>query len=238
MSYILPVILILLSMVIFAFLQLSPSLFIIFYHSRLAKTSKKRADDQSLSYILGTEIYATFIWIVIYFIIFAAFLYVPEFGGGLFPFIMAGVFFAEAIIILFFYFRRKKSKSSTALFISRRISKNLIHNAEKANNRTDCITLGFMANLPELFFTLPVFIVSATILQNTPALPRAIIIIALVCASTVPLLTVRRLYHTDHNLAEIQRLHVKLRPHIRFILTLAYFALALTIINMGILQNG
>lgn len=238
MSTVLSVILLILAMVIFAFLTLPSGLFAIFYHTRLAKTTAKKADDQSLSFILGTEIFATFIWLLIYIIVFIIFYNIPDFEKGLFPFILSGICFAEAIAFTFFYFRPKKKKASTALFLPRRIAKNLILQSDKAKNRSDCIALGFIANFPELIFSLPIFIISAVILQNTSALPRTLIIIIFVITSAVPLFIVRHFYHTGHNLADIQRLRVKLRSHIRIILALAYFAVALVMLNIGIIQNG
>ncbi len=225
-------------MVIFAFLQLSPGLFTIFYHSRLAKTSKKRADDQSLSYILGNEIFHTTFWLIIYFVIFAIFYNIPDFNQGVFPYVMAGICFAEAIAIFFFYFRPSKQKKSTSLFIARRTAKSLFYRAETIKNRSDCITLGFVTNLLELVFTLPIIILCTIILQDSPALSRAAIIIAFVIISAVPLFIIRGLYHKDYTLADLQRLRTKLKTHFRVILTLAYIAIAFTIFNIGLLQNG
>ena len=238
MSYILSVVLILLSMVIFAFLQLTPGLFTIFYHSRLAKTSKKRADDQSLSFILGTEIFSTTIWILVYFIIFALFYNVPDFNQGIFPFVMAGICLAEASVSFFFYFRSNKQKPSTATFITRHNAHTLTYRAKTIKNRSDCIMLGFVSNIPELIFTIPLFIICTNILQDTPALPRAVIIIAFVIIPAIPLLVIRSLYQKNYNLANIQRLRAKLIIHFRIILALTYLAIAFTLLNIGLLQNG
>ena len=232
MSYILSVIFFLLSMVIFCFTQISSGLFSIFYHFRLAKTSKKQADDAALSYILGTEIFATAIWLVTYITIFCL-----NFDSisPIFLWLMAGICLADAVIILIFYFCRNKSQTTT--FISRRIANNLINNAMKTKSRSDAIILGFVSCLPDFIFTLPIYIVCSTFLQSENAIPRAVIIILAVIISVIPHFVIRTFFQTDHNLAEIQRFRIKLKPHFRFMLFLAYIAAALTLTNYAMISQ-
>ena len=226
-------------MLIFAFLQLLPGTFSIFYHYALAKTSAKKADDQSLSFILGAEILVATIWFIVYITIFCIFYDAPDFCPLSVYWTLAGIMLAEAIIIPFFYFRRSKiTNTSTALFIPRNIASTLSMRARKAKSRPDCITLGLIAGLPELIFTLPLYVISTIILLDTAALPRAAIIILYIIVATLPLFIIRLAYRTGHNLAEITRIRTKLKPHFRFILCIAYLCLAIAIINLGALQNG
>ena len=218
-------------MVIFLFLQLPSGVFSIFYHFRLAKTSKKQADDAALSFILGVEIFTTIAWLLTYIIMFCC---DTNITATPFAWVMAGVCFAEAIAVLFFYFRR--GKSSTALFISRRTAKGLRNYAKNIKNRSDAVLLGFISCLPELLFTLPLYIICSAFLQSESVAPRAIIIILAIIVSIIPLFVIRTLFRTDKNLADIERLRIKLKPHFRIIIFLAYLALALSLINYAIIN--
>lgn len=218
-------------MVIFCFLQIPSSVFSLFYHFRLAKTTKKQADDAALSFILGVEIFNTIMWLLTYIIIFCC---QPSFVSPLFLWLMVGICLAEAVAAFFFYFRN--DKTSTATFISRRIAKCLATRSQTVKSRSDAITLGFISCLPELLFTLPLYITCSAFLQNENALPRAALIIIAVVIAVVPLFVIRAFFRTDHNLAEIQRLRVKLKPHFRFILLLAYIAATISLIDLAIIN--
>ena len=221
-------------MVIFCFLEMPSGLFSIFYHLRLAKTSKKKADDAALSFILGVEIFTTLIWLLTYFIIFTLFTYNTTIITSPFLWTMSGICFAEAIIMAFFYFRQGKS---TALFIPRRVAKSLITHAEKTKSRSDAIMLGFISCLPELLFTLPIYIVCSVLLQGEDFLPRTFIIILSVLIVTAPLFIIRTFYHAGHNLADITRIRTRLKIHFRIILALAYIALSLALVNLAIINS-
>lgn len=212
-----------------------PGTFSIFYHYALGKTSAKKANDRSLSFILGVEIFISFAWLFVYAIIFAIFYNSIDFCPNLFFWIISGIFLAESIAILFFYFRRGKS---AALFIPRCTATALSMHAKKAKTRSDAITLGFFASLPELIFTLPLYIISAIILLNTTVFPRALIILLYILVSIIPLFIIRFYYSTGHNLAEITRFRVRLKPILRLIISFLYFFLAIIILNLGVINYG
>lgn len=220
--------------IIISLLQLVPGTFSIFYHYALGKTTIKKADDQSLSFILGTEIFTGSVWIL-FLIILSTFGGVIDIYSMPFFLIISGIFFAEAIAFLLFYFRHG---SHTALFIPRGIANGLRTLARKTKSRSDALALGFFVNLPEFIFTFPLYLISAIILLNVLALPRAIIIITYIISITLPLFCIRLLYHNGHNLAHITRLRASLKPYIRIIIPLAYIFLALTTINLGIINHG
>ena len=221
-------------MIIFTFLQLPNGLFSIFYHFRIAKTNHKKADDAALSFILGFEVFMTVFWLLVYLIIFTCFYFNPEILTSIFLYIMAGICFAEAIAIVFFYYRR--GKTTTALFIPRKIAKNLIKKSEAVKSRSDAIILGFVSGIPELLFTLPLFITCSALLQTENALSRSLVIILAVVSAATPLFVVRFFYRTNHNLAEIERIRTKLKPHFRLILSLAYLAISILLINLALMK--
>lgn len=230
MSVFVSVIILLLIMLITASLQLAPSTFSIFYHYALGKTTAKKADDRSLSFILGVEIFASLIWVLLFFIL-TLLRFIIDVYSPLTFWIISGIFFAEAIAFLLFYYRHGHG---TALFIPRNTASALQSCAQKANSRSDAIALGFFANFPELIFTLPLYFISTVILLNTPTLPCAPIIILCLASAILPLLIVRILYRSDRNLAFITRIRVRLKPFLRIIIPLLYVALASATLILGV----
>ena len=220
-------------MLITASLQLVPGTFSYFYHYALGRTTAKKADDRSLSFILGAELFASLIWTLL-FIIITILRSTIDFYSPLVFWITSGILSAEAIAFLLFYYRRGRG---TALFIHRNTAATLQSCARKANSRSDAITLGFFVNLPELIFTLPLYFISAIILLNTTSLPCAPIIILYLVSVITPLFIVRIIYRSDHNLADIARLRTSLKPYLRIIIPILYIALAFAILAMGVF-NG
>lgn len=228
------VIIILLSMLITASLQLVPGTFSCFYHYALGKTSSKKAGDRSLSFVLGTEIFVSLIWILLLITLSLLDPIVDIYSAPVFL-VTSGILFAEAVAFLLFYFRRS---NCTSLFISRKIAATLQTRARKASSRSDAIALGFFAGLPELIFTLPLYFISAAILLNTPSIPCVPIIVFYIIFATLPLFTIHIAYHNDQNLASITRFRTKLKPFIRIIIPIIYAAIALLAINLGVSNHG
>ncbi len=222
-------------MLIFMSLQLVPATFSIFYHYALGKTSVKKADDRSLSFVLGSEIFSAFVWVIVYTLLFTFFCTASEFCPSIIFWIMSGVLIAEAVLMLFFYYRKG---NATALFISRRTAKALCNYSCKAKNRSDAIAVGFFAGFPELIFTLPLYIISAIILLDATTLPRTLIILLLILAGVIPLFIIRTFYRTSHNLASITRLRIRIKPFVRFIIPLLYLFLAIAVLNLGVVNYG
>ena len=112
------VILLLLSMLIVGFLQLRPSILLIFLHYASAKYSKKRVSNLTLFYILGSFMILFVILMSLYFITAA----ILTFGHVFVPFlyILAGVLGAIGILCPLFYYRKGQG---TRLFISRKTAK-------------------------------------------------------------------------------------------------------------------
>ena len=234
MSVFLSVVIILIAMLIQAFLQLNPGLFACFYHHALGKTSRRKADDIALSYILGTEIYTATIFLVIYFVI--SFSTVNKIASNnIFVAVITGIFIAESVITSLFYFRKKskKSESTTTLFLPRRLTKNLITHAESVKSRSDTIALGIVAASLEFFFTLPLYIIISIEILNLDPHYNFIYIIAYIIITTIPLFSIRTAFHAGHNLAEIQRFRVKNKFLTRLILSSGYLLIAILVIMKG-----
>lgn len=222
-------------MLIQAFLQLTPGTFALFYHYALGKKSAKIADDFGLSFILGVEVFTATVLLLVYSLTFFIFCNQPGFCNHIFLWIMTGVFIAEALAFFFFYYRKGRT---TALFIPRRIAKNIILRAEKTKSRSDAFILGFVSGSPELLFTLPLYIISVVELMLVPTLPRILTIIFYIIVLTIPLFSIRSLYRTGHNLAEIQRSRARAKSFVRLFISICFLLLAFATIIIGVFING
>ena len=231
MSVLLSVIILVLIVFILDSLQLVPGIFSIFYHSALGKNTRNKTDDLSLGFIFGTEIFVAIFFATMY----SVFSFIFLNGGScnqILLFILAGILFAEGLAFLLFYYRRGKG---TALFIPRSIAKNISNKTIKT--RSDAILLGLFAGVPELLFTLPLYIVATIALLNVPNFSACLVIISYILLTTIPLFIIRTAYRAGRNLAEIERFRIKIKPFIRILIPLAYFAIASIIIQIG-LANG
>lgn len=237
MSIILSVISLILVVVIQLLLQLTPATFSIFYHYALGKYRSKKADDLALNFIFGVELFNATIWLSVYFVIYAIFINLPDFHHGIILWILAGITVAEAIVFFCCYFRRIKSRNSasTALFIPRHFAANLSARAEHIKNKKDAFTLGFFVGVPELIFTLPLFIIADLILTNSLTFTPTIVIILAVLAMTIPLFAIRTAFRSGSSLAILQRFRAHAKPVIRFLATLLLLALSATLIGLELL---
>lgn len=217
-------------MLIQAFLQLTPGIFSIFYHSALAKHSDKKADDLSLYFILGVEFFFATIFMALFLPVSFLFTF-QDFMSELFPWLMSGILGALSVASFFYYFRNKE----TTLFISRRVAKNLTLRAEKVKNRSDAFLLGFFSGVPELLFTLPLIIISLVQGLESIALPTFPIIILYIISATLPLFLIRAFYRGGLNLADIEKLRVKNQPFFRLTITLSFLFLMILVIISGII---
>lgn len=224
-----PVILAVVVMLILASMQLAPGTFSIFYHFMLGKYSRKKADNLSLSFIFGTELFMVAIWLLTYFILYAFFTNLTDYQ--IFLWIFAGISVAESVSFFLFYFRSPASRKSTALFVPRRFTNTIMNRITTIKTRKDAFLLGFFIGVPELVFTLPLFIITNTILLNTTLIPTAFTIALIVFITILPLFVVRTLYRAGYTLASIHRFRVHLKPTIRILLPLGYLIIAIILIT-------
>lgn len=242
MSIILSVISLILVVVILTSLQLTPATFSIFYHHALGKYSSKKADNLSLYFILGVELFAAAMWLLIYFILYALLINLHDFHHNIMFWIFAGITIAEAIIFFIYYFRRpaksenkSRRQTSTALFLPRRFANALLFRTTHLKNQKDALLLGFFVGVPELIFTLPLFIIANFILLYCIEISAAITIFVATLLMTIPLFATLIAFHSDHNLANIQRFRAHIKPILHFSIPLCLLALSITLINLGLL---
>ena len=235
MSIFIPVAILIVATLIQAFMQLTPGVFALFYHYALGKNSSTKADNLSLHFILGTITFIIIVWLFIYALIFTVFYNRIEPYPNFLPWLMAGIFLAESIASLLFYYRKGKF---TTLFIPRSIAKTLDSHARKIKNRSDAFILGFFSGIPELIFTLPLYVISAIELMKINSPPRCIFIIIYVIVSIIPLFVIRTLYRHDHTLAKIEHTRIRAKLFIRILLCVGFLLLALAVIKLGVFNHG
>ena len=229
------IIILILVALIFCFLQVTPGVFTIFYHYSLGRFSKTKTDDLSLDFILGVETITAITWLAIYVIVFALFYHNQIQIDSLSLWILAGVLFVEAFFSLLFYYRKG---SSTATFIPRSASRAFSNDAKKIKTRKDSFFLGLLSTIPELPFTLPLYILSTIILANSTLLYPALAIILLIIIPTIQLFIIRIIYRKGHNLAKIQHFRTKFKPFVRLLIPTCLLVLAAILIYLGVLYNG
>ena len=222
-------------MLIQGFLQTAPGVFSIFYHHALGKTTAKKADDQALSFILGTEISTAVFFLITYFVI-TFFIAENNFLNSTFLWVMSGIFAALGVFAFFCYFRLgKKNKNTTKLFLTRHAAESFLYHATHNKNRTDTILLGFLATTAELIFTLPLFIISSVEILNLSPRFNFIFIIVYIVVATIPLFTTRMMFRTNHNLAEIQKIRIKQKLLFRIIISVSYITIAVLTFISGVI---
>lgn len=217
-----------------ASLQLSSGIFLIFRHYASGKYSRKKVDNFTLLYLLGIETFNTVMFLSIYSFYFSIFYHFPNAELHYFPWAMAGVCIALSVSSFLYYYRRKSR--GTELFIRRKYAKNLIHRAKNVKTKSDAFMLGCFANIAELIFVIPLFILAVVSINEFDILPRSPFAFLFIISSIVPILTIIVLYNTGHNIAEIERRRIKDKPFFRFIIPLGYILLAFTLLNMGLFK--
>lgn len=220
------------AMLIFAFLQLVPGIFLLFHQYASGKYSKNRSTDLITFFILGVETTVALIFLSLLFILGISPAITHAVDNDIFSWIMSGVFFAAAIALFMFYYRRGRGSK---LFIPRRLASHYQAKIPTIKTRSDAFVFGLIAGVPELCFTLPVYIIATTTMNqlglSSPEHAGLIILFAL--AAVLPLFLFHIFTHT-YNFADLIRFRFKHKSFFRFCLSFFYFLIAIFII-MGVL---
>ena len=234
MSVLASVGILILSLLIFMLMQLSPGIFLLFSHYNKGKFSRRKAADLNLFYIVGAEIMVTMIFLCIYFTVSALAPIQLNLDNGIIVWTIIGALITISFLFFIFYYRKG---SGTRLFISRRFADAADSKAKAIKSRSDAFVLGYSAGIPELIFTLPLyFICSLEIMRiGTTGLDRALLILLFIMVSLVQLFIINFQFARRRNLAEIQRSRVKNKPFIRSTVSFLYFLIAILIITFRII---
>lgn len=217
------------AMLILAFLQLVPGIFLLFTHYASGKYSKLKATDLTTFFILGVETAVVLIFLSLCTILCVSPATTFIIDSDIFAWIMAGIFLALSLVIFSFYYRKGRGSK---LFISRRLAHEYQAKIPTVKTRSDAFVFGLTALIPELIFTLPLFLIVTTeIMQlGTDCFARAGLIILFALVTILPLLIFYTFSQHSRNLADFIRFRFKNKTFFRLTLALLYFLIAVLII--------
>ena len=229
MSVLTSVGILLLSALILAFLQLVPGIFALLLHFSSGKFSKNKASDFGTFFLLGAETSIILIFLFVYFILTSTPAIAYAVTDPLFAWIMAGILAALGLFFLCCYYRRG---SGSELFISRNLAHKYRQKAATIKNRSDAFILGLIASVPELIFTLPLYILAVlqVNLLAPDSLTRASLIILFALIAILPLFILHATASHGYNLADFLKFRFKNRQFFRFAITLFYLFIIILII--------
>lgn len=224
---------VILAMLIMASMQLSSSVFLLFYHHALGKKSKSDVSFLTLFYFLGVEIISAVLFLSCYLLANVCFLFCTNPENTLLAWIMTGVLIALSITFFFLYF---KSKKTTEIFIPHKFSETLLINTAKINKASDAFALGAMSTIGEFIFTIPLYILtSIEIIELGDKYPAAdLLTILYILTPIIPIFIVYIKFRLGQNLAEIQRHRIKNINFTRFIVSLSFLTIAIIMIYFRI----
>lgn len=222
---------IILTMLILAFLQFIPGIFLLFNHYAFGKYSKAKATDLAVFFILGVETAIVLTFLLVYSILctIPATAFVVD--SDAFAWTMAVIFFILSSAMLLLYYRKG---AGTKLFVSRRTANYFQIKITTIKSRSDAFVFGLVSTFPELILTLPLYLVSTIAIMRLDInnFERAGIIIVSSLVAILPLLIIHFSSHARH-LADFIRFRFKNKPFFRACLFLSYFLVA-TLIILGI----
>ena len=218
----------LLSMLIVAFLQLCPSILMIFLHYCHAKYSKLRTSDLTLFYIFGVEVFVALVFVLLYYIATIGLSFLPNDASSTVFYILSAILLIIGICFPFLYFRRG---DGTRLFISRKIADNFTSSIKKTKRRSDAFMLGFSAGMPELILTVPLYLLCTMVIVDLGEAPitRAAMILLFVIVTILPLFVIRFLFSRHFNLANIQMFRERNKKFFGFLIGILYILVAITV---------
>lgn len=224
-----------LTMLIMAFLQLSTGIFLLFFHYCHGKYSHRKCSDMGLFYIIGVELCVALIFLSTYFSLNALYFATSNFDDTFLIWFIAGILAALAIVIFFCYYHKGKN---TKLFISRRLASLLNEKAKNAKTRSDAFTLGFISTIPELFFTIPIYIVAAieTMQIGDTPIVRSLLVILFILSAVTPIIAAHMSMDFGYNLANIEKTRIRNKNFTRAFVSLLYLIIAILIITFKVIK--
>ena len=214
------------SMLILMSLQLIPGIFALVTHYAFGKYSAKKASDLALFFIIGVESAFTITILLVYLMLTTIYSVIPNIN--ILTWIICGIIAALGLASFFFYYRKG---DNSELFISRSLAKNINIKARSIKKRSDAFILGFLSPLPELIFTIPLYVAASIAIveigENTIA--RAGLVSLFVFLTIIPILFYQ-LFSQHYNLATYLRFRFKNKTFFRVFISIMYFILAIFII--------
>lgn len=228
---------VLLAIIIMGSFQLVPGVFALFYHYASGRFSRDKTSTLSLFYIIGAEIMSAFLFIASFYISYLLFLQDLNPCNTILTWVYIGIFATLSVISLLFYYRHPHSRD-TELFLPRTFAKNLRLRAQKVKTPSDAFALGALSNVYELFFTLPLYLLTATeiMYMHTEYIVDDLLTLLYIIATVIPLFVIYYSFQFNHNLAHIQKTRVKDKTFHRIIISVSYLTIALLLLCFRIIK--
>lgn len=222
-----------LAMLILAFLQFIPSIFALSFHFLMGRYSTRKASDAATFFILGTETSIAILMFLFYFILSDPAIFTFILTNRLLAWIVVGILIALSLTFFFFYCHKKHS---IELFIPRKVATSYYNKAKTIKTRSDAFVLGIVCIIPELLFTLPLYLLAAIeILKiGVDSVQSASLIILFSLLTILPLIIIHSLFSHQTNLADFIKFRHKNKTLFRVIISLLYLFIAILII-LGII---
>ncbi len=202
-------------MLVQAFLQLTPGLYMLFRHQANGKWRGYFA--------LGAATTIAVLLMIVNYVVF---------DSVTLRWIMVGVLVAYGAFCFFSYYRKGEG---TELILPRKVAKTLTIRAKRAKSGSDAFILGAMGEFAESIFIVPLMI--TTVLgANGIDDARLWVLLFYVVAAVMPLLAMEIYYQCGKNLSEIQKIRVKNKNFYRIMISVCCLVMAILVANVGVLQ--
>ena len=229
MSVFISIGILILSMLIFTFLQLTPGVFALTYHYALGKYSENKASYLTLFFIIGVEVISVCLFLSTFFLVSIIFFtgFRPE--TSIVTWILAGILIALSFLAFFYYYR---PGNGTKLFIPAKYIKGLRFSAKTIKTKSDAFVLGVLSSVSEFIYTFPLYVlVSAEIMRlSLQDVHVNLFALIFVLAPLIPLFVIRYKFQAGYSLADIIKSRNKNKFFTRLILSLNYLIIAIIIL--------
>ena len=221
---------VILSTLIIAILQFRPAIFSIFYHYASGKYSRAKLQDLCFSFFFGSILFSALLFTIINIFLSTLARTDINFTNGILTWALIGILFALSLLSFFCYFRKGPG---TELFISRPLAQNFLSRAGSAKTASDGFMLGFFSNFPEIFFTLPLYIIIFIELDrlSISAFSLAATLLTCILTTIIPLFIIYISYRSGYNLSDITKFRIKNKPFYRIFIGISYLTLVALIIS-------
>ena len=233
MSVLTSVEILILAMLIMASLQFVPSVFSLFSHYSHGRFSKNKASDLVTFFIIGVEAATVAFFVAIYCIMSASPVFSFIVDNGIAAWVTAGVIAALGVLFFLVYFQKGRGTAKLRLFPN--LTSKYPLRIKSAKSRSDAFLLGFFSVIPELVFTIPLYVLVtvATMRLGADSPERAALAILFAFSAIAPLVIIHIRLVAGHNLADFIRFRLKNKTFFRVMISLLYFLIAGVII-MGV----
>lgn len=225
--------LIILSGLVVASLQLPLGTLLLLYHASLSKNVRQKTKKLASSFISGVTLMNFLLLGTAIFLISTLIPsgYLPDIGH----IIIFGLLIFLGLVAWFFYYKRK---GSTELWLPRHLARYIDTRAKATNDLSEAFSLGLLVPLSEIFFALPLLILSADAILRLDIIYQALGLVVFTIFGSVPLLTLRIFIRKGKNVAEVQRWRLRNKTFFRFFTGAGFIILAAFLFAFVILKGA